>query len=185
MNRTLLPILVSLSLSPAASAALTIIVDTAEKEYYLSGTATGFPAEDFFFGSGQIAWDNGEPLDGGFVSILSESAFMVSGNTSSGSFILFLHGNGNMNGAFDFETADLATLTGDPSIRFDYSGWAPALQTEFEAKAAAGDIVSVVNGASTNFNLGIQAVPEPGSSALVATGLLGLACFRRRRPQGR
>lgn len=184
MKRTLVPILVSLSLSAAASAALTIHVDATEKEYYLSGSATGLPEENFFSGSGQIAWDNGETLDGGFETILSEAAFSVANNTSSGSFILFLHGNGNVNGAFDFETADLTTLTGNSSLRFDYSGWAPALQTELEAKAAGGDIVPVANGASSSFNLSFQAVPEPGPAALISIALLGLAFSRRRPAQG-
>lgn len=179
MKKTFVPILI-LSLSAAASAALTINVDPVEKEYYLSGTATGFPEEDFMFGGGQIAWDNEELLDGGFVELLSEDAFIVTDNISSGSFILFLHGNGNVNGGFDFETADLTTLTGDSSLRFDYSGWAPALQAEFEAKAASGDIVPVANGASSNFNLQIQAVPETGSSVLAALALAGVLARRKR-----
>ena len=181
MKHVLVPILVSLSLSATAPAALTIYVDSTEKEYFLSGTATGLPFEDFMFGRGQIFWDNNEPGDGGYVEILSEAAFIVTDNTSSGTFIMFLHGNGNVNGAFNLQTATQTTLTGNSSLRFDYSGWAPALQAELEAKAAGGDIVPVTNGASSNFALEFQAVPEPGSLALAGIALAGMAARRKRR----
>ena len=172
--------LLALAVPSFASAALTIRVDVVEKEYYLSGSASGLPEENFMFGNGQIAWDNGQPYDGGYVDILSEEAFTVSGNTSSGSFIMFLHGNGNFNGGFDFETASLTTLTGNSAIRFDYSNWAPALITRFETAAANNEVISVANGASSAFALNIGAVPEPSSATLLLLAGTGLAFIRRR-----
>lgn len=179
MKYPFVSILLSLSLTAAASAALTIHVDIEAQQYYLSGSAMGIPEQDFMEEEGYIFWDNGEAYNGGYVNLFSAAAFTVAGNNPI-DFQLFLHGNGNVNGGFTLESTNTTTLTGNPAVRYDYSGWAPAVRTELESKALSGDVIGVGNGASPSFALNFAAIPEPGSAALLSIPLLGLAFSRRR-----
>ena len=65
---------------------------------------------------------------------------------------MFIHGNGDINGALDLDAPDVTTLTGDSSATFDYSGWAATVITELESKAVAGEIIPVTQG-SSNFDI--------------------------------
>lgn len=176
-----LPFLAPLAAGAALAPSLFLHVDTVAKEYYLSGSATGVPEEDFFSGSGQISWDNGQPLDGGFTELLSQSAFVVTGNTAS-SFILFLHGNGNVNGAMDFDSSGATTLTGDSNLRFDYSFWSSVLIAELEDKASSNEVIPVAAGGETfAIQFAGAAIPESSAFATLAgAAVLGCAMLRRR-----
>lgn len=172
--------ILAFSLPALAPAALTIGVNPTSKIYYLSGSASGSPYYDEDMEFGQIFWDNYQPYDGGYISILSEAAFSVTGNTSQGNFILFLHGNGNLNGAFRLETENVLTLSGNQNVTYDYSGWSPALQAVLEGKAAANEFLAVTNGASASFGMNFAIVPEPSATLLLLAGGGGLAMMRRR-----
>jgi hypothetical protein len=170
----------SLYFARSASAQLFLNVDTQLQQYYLSGTATGTPLFDPEFGEGTIFWDNGQPVNGGFTNFLSLAAFSVTGNTAN-SFTMFLHGNGDINGALDLSSGGATTLTGNPNVTFSYGGWAPALIAELESKALSGETVNVTEGSAT-FGLVFTtaAVPEPSSALLILIGGAGAAIWRGR-----
>ena len=149
------------------------------QQYYLSGTATGTPLFDPDFGSGTIFWDNGQPVNGGFTDFLSLAAFSVTGN-SANSVTMFLHGNGDINGALDLNSGGATTLTGNPNVTFSYGGWAPALIAELESKALSGETINVTEGSAT-FGIDFtSAVPEPSSVLLIVIGGAGAAIWRSR-----
>jgi hypothetical protein len=169
-------------LASVASAQLTVHVDTTAKEYYLSGSATGAVGGSEMMGY-NISWDNDQPYNGGYTSMLSDEAFTVSGTTGNG-FILFLHGNGNVNGGFDFSSGGTVTLTGNADVRFGYGSWDGALIAELESKAALGETVL---GSAPAFNLAFStasaAVPEPSTYAAILGGLTlaGVVFVRARK----
>lgn len=107
------------------------------------------------------------------------SAFTVTGN-SPGFFQMYLHGNGNINGAFDLASGSVTTLTGNSDVTFSYAGWDPALITMLEGKATSGETVNVTQG-SSSFALGFTGVvPEPSSMMFIALAGVGAAVWRRR-----
>jgi hypothetical protein len=167
-----------IALSDASHAALSIMVDTTTKQYYLSGSTTGLPEMDIMMESAQIFWNNQQPYNGGYPSFLALSAFSNSGTVPQ-SFTMFLHGNGNINGAANFGSGEMVTLVGDSSVKFSYSGWEPTVIAEIESKALAGEVLPVTSGSSA-FAMTFQAVPEPTSALLVLVGGCSLVLRRRR-----
>lgn len=183
MNRKILLTLIATMVASSflardAAAQLYINVDTQLQQYYLSGSATGMPFTDPDFGS-QIFWDNGQPYDGGYTDFLSIAAFTVTGNSPS-SFQMYLHGNGNVNGAFNLSSGSVTTLTGDSTMIFSYAGWDPAVIASLEGKAASGETVTVTQGSST-FGLNFAVVPEPTSTALIVVSAAGAVVWQGRR----
>lgn len=158
----------------SASADMIINVDTAAQEYYLSGSATGEPFFDRNYGFYLISWDNDQDFSSDYENFLSPAAFTVSGNTITNSAFGFIHADGSVGGNIYFDTGNSTTLTGVPSQRYDYSGWSSSLRAELEDKAATGETLPVSNGSSSfamTFAQAPAAVPEPGSLALLSTGM--------------
>jgi hypothetical protein len=175
-------VFVALGLSAVASAQLTINVDTSARQYYLSGSATGAVGGDEE-GGYKIFWDNAQPYNGGFPAFLAQTAFIATGNTTTG-FTMFIHGNGNVNGVLNFSSGNNVTLTGDSTVRFDYSVWASTVITELESKAALGETVATTTGSSQfTLTFATAAIPEPTTYAALLGGaaLLGAIVRRRRR----
>lgn len=180
----------------ALSPSLFINVDTVAKEYYLSGTATGYPASTGMGGPGgmegpggmggyEVFWDNYQPYDGGYENLLSESAFVITGN-SGYDYTLFFHGNGNINGAFNFSSGGSTTLTGDSTLRFSYAGWSEYMIAELEDKVVNQELV-VPSSGDMAFTLQFTAapaaaIPEPATGAALAGAitLTGVVAVRRR-----
>jgi hypothetical protein len=160
MKHLILSIISSVLLAVTALAqdGLFINVDPDTKTYFLSGTATGLPSDPPIpIPTFPINWDNFQPysLGSDYAEFLSDSAFTVTGN-SVADFVMFIHGAGNVNGGFDFDSKSVTTLTGNPDVLFDYSGWSPTLIAELEDKALAGEIVDVTFG-SPEFALTFRA----------------------------
>ncbi len=174
--KLLLTFFASILLSSSLSAQLILNVDPATKEYFVSGSATGVPAgeEDFGF---TLFWDNQQEYDGGYVDFLSGAAFDLQGN-SAFNWTMFLHGNGNVNGALRLGSADAFTLTGNPEVRHDYSSWSPAVIAELEGKATSGEFLAVTDG-SPAFAMQFAVVPEPSTYALLGFSGVILMLVRR------
>lgn len=179
--KTIWMVFTALGLAAVASAQLTINVDTSAQQYYLSGSATGAVGGDAEDGY-RIFWDNGQPYNGGFPAFLAQTAFIATDNTTTG-FTMFIHGNGNVNGVLRFSSGNDVTLTGDSTVRFDYSGWESSVITELESKAALGETVATTAGSSQfTLTFATAAIPEPTTyAALLGGAALVIALVRRYR----
>ena len=174
--KLLLAFVTSVLLSSSLSAQLILNVDVAEKQYFLTGSATGAPDGEEDFGY-TVFWDNQQPYDGGYADFLSLAAFDLQGNSSI-SFTMYLHGNGNINGYLRLESGSAFTLSGNPEARFDYASWSPAMIAEFESKATGGEFLSVTEG-SPDFAMQFAVVPEPSTYALLGSSGIILMLVRR------
>lgn len=178
--KTIWAVFTALGLAAVASAQLTINVDTSAQHYYLSGSATGAVGGDAEDGY-RIFWDNGQPYNGGFPAFLAQTAFIATGNTMAG-FTMFIHDSGNVNGVLNFNSGNDVTLTGNSTLRFDYSGWASSVITELESKAALGETVATTSGASQfTLTFATAAIPEPTTYAAFLGGTALVSALVRRR----
>jgi hypothetical protein len=164
------PIAACLLTSVSVCAQIFLNVDPIRQEYFLSGSASGVPSAEFL--PFHISWDNNQPTGGGLVNLLDINAFRVSGQEAFG-FIMFLNGNGNVNGALFLASDDPVTLTGDSSRRYDYSFFDPPLVSQLERKAEVGEFLPTVSG-SPSFGITFVAVPEPSTLILLIV-TVGLA----------
>jgi hypothetical protein len=169
------------------AATLFLNVDTSAQEYYLSGSASGSPyVNDFgpFAQGSQIFYSNYQPTAGGYASWLSLDAFTVTGNTAS-HMTLYIHGNGNINGAINFAEGSALTLAGKESQRYSYATWDTSVITALEGKATVGEILVPTQGDvsfAIQFKHAPAAIPEPSTVAAIfgAVALAGVVVHRRR-----
>jgi hypothetical protein len=170
-----------------ASASLVINVDSTAHQYYLSGSASGTAMASFLPDVWMIVWSNGQSATGTEVNLLASDAISVSGNTVTDPFTMNLYEDGNVNGSIYVNSGNLTTLSGISSVRYDYSGWSAAMQTELETKALLGESVPANIGfGSSDFSMTFAdaPLPEPAGLALLSAGMFGMM-LKRRRTQSR
>lgn len=162
----------------ALRAQLVLNVNPDTQTMWLSGTASGTPAD--MDGSGRISWDinqSGTWTSGGFnfSSGLNSSVSTV----TSGFVYQPLALDGRFGVAFNFSSGAATAITGNGTV-FSYAGFGPFARTALET----GGSLSLTTG--TGFgNFTIASVPEPATLALVfgAAALASTQLVRRRRLQ--
>ncbi len=143
---------VCLAVSALAQDGLFINVDPVTKTFFFSGAATGEPRAAAL-GASRIYWRNDEPSTSDDWAPLGHlfEAFVVSGNRVSDGFEWAFNAAGHVNANIEFQSdfgfpTNPTTLTGNPTVLYDYSDWSAALQAELEQKAADSEILPVTEG---------------------------------------
>lgn len=174
--------------SASASGGLVLNVDTTNKEFWLTGSASGDPANVYFFGFDSMLFATNESW-GGDMNILNNTFLVTStpDSANNGSFntiqIDFSHGSFKLEAGWN-TTVGLQNVTGN-GTHYSYASFNAGNITYFEALAGADTVVSQFHG-DVGFGTltvsAVSAIPEPSTyAALFGAAALGLAAWRRRQ----
>lgn len=168
------------SLAGVVNAALTLVVDTTAKTYWLTGTAVSpdpFPDDGPSPETEMLLWNNNQVVGGGLLTFIANNNFVVEEGVDYG--YMDIHANGNISGGMNFtQVAPTPTAVANPATVKSYAEWSPQMVETFEVMANNSAQIGVDFGDPV-FTITFQAVPEPSSALLGTAGVLGLA-FRRR-----
>lgn len=159
--------------STAAYAELSLVVDTATKNFWFSGTATGTPVFNPFGPWYEAAWSAGAGGVNEATVALNSSYLTPTGNTfrqpNSGSLGAFQGADSRVAVFLYFDTASSVTLQGlGPSSAGYYGDWGADQQGRLESYI--GGSLPLQEGSAFG---ALAVVPEPATCVMA---LVGIAC---------
>jgi len=155
-------------------AALVMTIDPINKEFWLTGTATGTTSSSrmAMWSSGNSSWQN---FTGANLSVVTTSSSLLTLNTIR--ITRDPEGTGATFGLVFGQANTTTTITGaGPAQKVYYGGLGAHVITQFET--GIGKTLSNTESGATSFGA-ITVVPEPSSASLM--GLAGALLFLRRR----